>query len=168
MTVGTDLQQIEEQEAALRFDAFDLATAWELGKLLRDMAEKDSLAVAIDVHLHAMPAFYAALPGSTADNASWIRRKRNLTLRLFQSSYRIGLTMAAKGSSIEEKLGLATADFAGHGGSFPILVKGTGCIGAVTVSGLPQRDDHNLVVEALALLLVKDAEALRLQGPHPL
>jgi uncharacterized protein (UPF0303 family) len=59
-------------------------------------------------------------------------------------------------------------DFAAHGGSFPIIVRGTGCIGAVTVSGLPQRDDHNLVVEALALLLVKDVDALRLQGPHPL
>lgn len=168
MTVETDLQQIAVQEDVLRFDAFDLTTAWELGKLLRDMAEKDALAVAIDVHLHAMPAFYCALPGSTADNANWVRRKRNLTLRLFQSSYRIGLTMAEKGSSIEEKLALPTADFAAHGGSFPIIVNGTGCIGAVTVSGLPQRDDHNLVVEALALLLVKDADALRLQGVHPL
>ena len=37
-----------------------------------------------------------------------------------------------------------------HGGSFPLHVAGVGCVGAVTVSGLPQRDDHALVVEALA------------------
>ena len=48
------------------------------------------------------------------------------------------------------------------GPSFPISVKGTGCIGAVTVSGLPQRDDHNLAVEALALMLAKDLDTLRL------
>ena len=40
-----------------------------------------------------------------------------------------------------------------------------GIVGSVTVSGLPQRDDHNLVVEALCALLGKDFAALRL-GPE--
>ncbi|MGO7223713.1 heme-binding protein, partial [Rhizobium ruizarguesonis] len=54
------------------------------------------------------------------------------------------------------------ADYGPHGGSVPINVKGTGGIGAVTVSGLPQRDDHTLAVEALALMLAKDLDTLRL------
>jgi uncharacterized protein (UPF0303 family) len=33
-------------------------------------------------------------------------------------------------------------------------------------SGLPQRDDHNLVVEALCLELKKDHDALRLAPPQ--
>jgi len=37
-------------------------------------------------------------------------------------------------------------DYATHGGGFPIFLVGTGCIGAITVSGLPERDDHMLVV----------------------
>ena len=36
-----------------------------------------------------------------------------------------------------------------HGGSFPIRVAGVGIVGAVTVSGLPQAQDHALVVEGL-------------------
>jgi uncharacterized protein (UPF0303 family) len=47
-------------------------------------------------------------------------------------------------------MALDPRDHAAHGGSFPLLVRGTGCVGAVTVSGLPQRVDHELVVEALA------------------
>lgn len=46
--------------------------------------------------------------------------------------------------------GLPLRDFAVAGGGFPILVEGVGCVGAVIVSGLPQRDDHALVVEILA------------------
>lgn len=162
MTIDRDLGRIAEQEEALRFERFDLATAWALGALLQELAQARGLGVAIDIQLHAMPAFYAALPGSTPDNANWIRRKRNLVLRLFKSSYATGLSMAQQGTTLQAKLGLADTDFAPHGGSFPITVTGTGCIGAVTVSGLPQREDHNLVVEALCQLLGKDHAALRL------
>ncbi len=55
------------------------------------------------------------------------------------------------------------ADYATDGGSFPLNVEGAGVVGSVTVSGLPQRDDHNLVVEALCLMLGKDFAALRLE-----
>ena len=54
------------------------------------------------------------------------------------------------------------ADYATDGGSFPLNVEGAGVVGSVTVSGLPQRDDHNLVVEALSVL-GKDFAALRLE-----
>jgi uncharacterized protein (UPF0303 family) len=152
MTVDHDLSRIALQEETLRFDAFDLSTAWVLGKLLHDLAGERNLGIAIDVTFHSMPVFYMALPGSTPDNAQWIRRKRNTVLRYFRSSYATGLSLRKQGKTIEDN-GLSAADYAAHGGSFPIHVNGTGCIGAVTVSGLPQREDHNLVVEALALML---------------
>ena len=156
-----DLGRIADQERVLSFDTFDLTTAWQLGRLLQELASERGLGVAIDVTLHAMPVFYAALPGVTPDNVQWVRRKRNVVLRYFRSSYAIGLDLKQKGKTVADN-GLSDADYAPHGGSFPINVKGTGCIGAVTVSGLPQRDDHNLVVEALALMLAKDLDALRL------
>jgi len=162
MTVEKDLEKILEQERALRFAYFDAETAWRLGSLLREMALERRAGLVIDVHLHSMPVFYSALSDTTADNASWVRRKRAVTLRFFRSSYAIGLALSQQGTTIEARYGVATADYATHGGSFPILLEGTGCIGAVTVSGLPQREDHNLVVEALCRMLEKDHEALRL------
>ena len=161
MTIDDDLSRIAMQEETLRFDAFDLSTAWVLGKLLHDLAAERNLGVAIDITLHAMPVFYIALPGSTPDNANWIRRKRNMVLRYFRSSYASGLALTKAGKAVEDN-GLSSAEFAPHGGSFPINVIGTGCIGAVTVSGLPQRDDHDLVVEALALTLGHELHTIRL------
>ena len=109
-----------------------------------------------------MPVFYTVLSGATPDNPHWVRRKRNCVFRFLKSSYAVGLSLAKQETTIQAKFGLPDADYAPHGGSFPILVKGTGCIGAVTVSGLPQREDHNMVVEALCLTLAKDNDALKL------
>ncbi|MFM6978264.1 MAG: heme-binding protein [Micrococcales bacterium] len=41
-------------------------------------------------------------------------------------------------------------DFAPAGGCFPVRVKGQGLVGTVTVSGIPQRDDHRLASESIA------------------
>jgi uncharacterized protein (UPF0303 family) len=68
-----------------------------------------------------------------------------------------------KKSNLVERYGLPVADYASHGGSFPLRVVGAGLIGAVTVSGLPQRDDHQLAVEALCALLDRRFDTLRLE-----
>ncbi len=156
MSVEDDIEAIAEQERLLVFDRFDAEAAWALGERLRLLARERGLAVAIDVTLHSMPVFYCALAGSTADNARWIRRKRNVVLHFLRSSYAVGRRLAQQDSTLEDKFSLADVDYAAHGGSFPITVAGVGCIGAVTVSGLPQRDDHNLVVEVLAEILGHD------------
>lgn len=162
MTIEDDLARIGEQEAVLVFDKFGLEDAWRLGETLRRLAAERSLPVAIEVRFHSMPAFYSALPGSKPDNEHWIRRKRSLVLRLFTSSYGAGRRLTHEGKTMEERLALSSAEYTAHGGSFPIVVAGLGCIGAVTVSGLPQRADHELVVEALCIVLGKDYSSLKL------
>ena len=61
---------------------------------------------------------------------------------------------------LEEKHGLKDDDYMAHGGCFPIRLAGLdAAIGAITVSGLPQRDDHDLLTRTLAAFLkvkVKD------------
>jgi uncharacterized protein (UPF0303 family) len=64
--------------------------------------------------------------------------------------------------TLGEKYGLPAAEFASHGGAFPLSVAGAGVIGSVAVSGLPQREDHQLVVEALCAVLGQDFGALAL------
>ena len=148
-----DLERIALQEQRLQFERFDTTTAWTLGLRLKAAAEAHGVAVAIDIQLHGQPLFFYAMPGTTPDNVDWIRRKRNVVLRFQRSSYAVGLHLQQQQTTLEIKLGVDTRDYATHGGCFPLNLLGTGCIGTITVSGLPQRQDHELVVEVLAELL---------------
>ncbi|MGB6266433.1 MAG: heme-degrading domain-containing protein [Candidatus Acidiferrales bacterium] len=153
MTLESDLERIALQERRLQFDRFDAQTAWTLGAKLKSAAEARGGSIAIDIQLHGQPLFFYAMPGTAPTNVDWARRKRNTVLQFHRSSYAMGLTMQKEKTSLQEKLGLDLRDYATHGGCFPILLAGTGCVGTITVSGLPQRADHELIVAALADIL---------------
>jgi uncharacterized protein (UPF0303 family) len=158
-----DLERIALQEHELRLPRLDASVAWELGTRIRTMAVERGRTLVIDVRRFGQPLFYAALDGTTPDNPEWVRRKSNVVARFHRSSYAVGLTQKLKGTSLFERQGLPLADYAVDGGSFPLSVEGAGVVGSVTVSGLPQRDDHNLVVEALCAMLGRDFAALKLE-----
>ena len=61
MAIEEDLARIALQEQELQFDRFDPDTAWQLGSLLRKMAQERKLGVVIDITLFSMPLFVAAL-----------------------------------------------------------------------------------------------------------
>lgn len=153
MSIAPDLALIAEQERELIFPRFTLETAWVLGTALRDAALARSAPVAIDISLPERPLFHAALPGAGPDNADWVRRKRNTVLKLGTSTLGVGLKLAASGETLEGRYGLSPRDYAAHGGGFPLILEGLGCIGAITVSGLPQVEDHGLIVQALETVL---------------
>jgi uncharacterized protein (UPF0303 family) len=157
-----DLAAITTQERELCFTHFDEDRAWTLGSRLRTMAVARKAGVVIDVRRFGQPLFYCALAGTSPDNAEWVRRKSNLVARFHRSSYGLGIEM---GANLFEKYALSMTDFAAHGGSFPICVQGSGAVGSITVSGLPQRADHELVVEALCVELGKDYAKLALPTP---
>jgi uncharacterized protein (UPF0303 family) len=162
MGLSEDLERIALQERELRLARLDVRVAWELGVRLRTLADERGLAVVIDVRRFGQQLFYAALEDTTPDNVEWVRRKSNVVARFHRSSYAVGLGLEKKSTSLTESHGLPLADYATHGGSFPLNVEGVGVVGSVAVSGLPQRADHELVVEALCGLLGRDYSELRL------
>ena len=149
MGLSEDLAMIAKQEQQLKFPAFDEELGWNLGCRLRDMALARSAPLVIDIRRFGQLLFFCALAGSTPDNADWARRKSNVVARFHRSSYGLGLELQQKNTTLSDRFGLVLSEFAAHGGSFPLAIVGSGVIGSVAVSGLPQRDDHELVVEAL-------------------
>ena len=163
--IAEDRALIANQERELVFPAFDALTAWSLGNTLRRMAEVRKAAVVIDIRRFGDPhqqLFYTALPGTIPDNARWVVRKAKIVARFHRSSYAAGLYLQEQGVTFEQKYSLPDAEYATHGGAFPIIVAGAGIIGSVTVSGLPQRADHELVVEGICAELKLDYSALKL------
>jgi uncharacterized protein (UPF0303 family) len=147
------IAELEAQEERLRFTRFDNDDAWTLGSLLVRLGKERGLPITIDIRRHGHQLFHAALPGTAPDNDRWIERKIRVVERLNASSFLVGRRMAAKGQAMDAAYGVDPADFATHGGAFPIRVVDVGVVGVVTVSGLPQADDHALVVEALGMFL---------------
>ncbi len=131
---------------------FDQDTALVLGTILISLAQTENLPVVINIRTADRTLFHAALPGSAPLNDNWARRKSNVALMFQKSSLLVGTEMREKGSNLAND-GLHDADYADHGGAVPIRVQGVGMVAVVTVSGLPQRDDHALVVCGLETLL---------------
>jgi uncharacterized protein (UPF0303 family) len=152
MSIKADIERIQHQENRLRLQRFDKTTAWELGSRLKTISEQRDTSLVIEVRLARETVFFYAMHGTAPTNIDWVRRKRNTAELLQRSSYAVGRSLEVEGLSLEEKLGLPPRHYATHGGSFPIWVESVGCIGTVTVSGAPQREDHEIVVAALAEL----------------
>lgn len=159
MNIAQDLQTIVRQEQTLVFPQFDSDRAWQIGSQLREMAVARGAPMAIDVRTFGQPLFFALLEGATPDNVRWAQRKARTVEHFRRSSYAIGLSLQQASATLADKYSLPAAEFASHGGAFPLTVKGAGVIGVVTVSGLPQRQDHEFVVEALCAVLGLDASA---------
>jgi uncharacterized protein (UPF0303 family) len=155
--MSEDLQaliaRIEAEEQDLVFGRFDNVDAWKLGSAMVAAATERSLPVTIDIRRHGQQLFHAALPGTTPDNDAWIERKVNVVDRFGASSYLVGRRLAVKGDVLDEELGVEPVRFAAHGGAFPIRILGVGVVGSITVSGLPQAEDHAFVVEMVRTFL---------------
>lgn len=154
---GLTLDQLTADEDELRFDRFDYDDAWRLGSMLVETARRRGLPIAIDITRGGQQLFHAALPGSTPDNDAWIQRKIRSVLRFGHSSMFLSLQRSLDGRSLAEVSFVDPREFAAAGGCFPIHVTGCGIIGTVTVSGLPQVDDHRLVVESIRAFLTQPA-----------
>lgn len=141
------LAQLSAQEEHLVFGRFDNDDAWRLGSAMVTEATDRGLPVAIDIRRHGHQLFHAALPGTTPDNDAWIERKINVVNRFNTASYLVGRRLAMEGSALEGP------DWAAHGGAFPIRVRDVGVVGTVTVSGLPQAEDHAFVTEMIGAYL---------------
>lgn len=151
-----DVMTVDEllaQEERLQFTRFDNETALDLGIHLLDAARAAGLPLTISVRRNGRRLFHAALPGTSADNDAWIERKSRVVDRYGHSSFLIGTRFRAEGKNFDTDSRLDPAEYAAHGGVFPVIVRDVGPVGTVGVSGLPQAEDHAFVVEQLARFL---------------
>jgi len=148
-TATVSLAALLREEQQLQFDRFDDATARAVGAQLVARAEREHKTVTIQVTRGDAVLFKQAMPGASPDHADWIRRKNNLVGRTGHSSFYTHNEVRQAGGDHDALPGLDMRDYAAHGGAFPVIVRGQGVVGTVTVSGLPGPDDHALVVAAL-------------------
>ena len=147
------LEKLEQHEQELQFTEFGNETALALGMALVEAARRERKAITIDICRNGQQLFHCAMPGTSADNDAWIRRKNNVVNHYGHSSFYVGTDFRARGKNFDTDARLDPALYAAHGGAFPVLVRGAGVIGTITVSGLPQAEDHEFVVRGIRAFL---------------
>ena len=142
-------EQLLEHERELVLPSLSNDDAIDLGLTVLRLARERSLPVLVEVRRWPQVLFRAALPGTVPDNDAWVDGKARVVQRFGHSSLHERVRHEAAGTSFGEKTGLPPGEYAAHGGGFPLAVAGTGVVGVLLVSGLPQVEDHALAVEAL-------------------
>jgi uncharacterized protein (UPF0303 family) len=150
------LKQLLQEEQELQFPKFNEDTAWQIGSRLVEKSTSEGLPITIDITRGSHQLFHASLRGTSADNDEWVKRKVRLVYRFGHSSFYIGQLLKSKGKRIEEAFLVSENDYAPHGGCFPIIIKDTGMVGTLTISGLAQEDDHKLAVQAIRDFLAQE------------
>lgn len=143
------IAQVEGEVAELQFTRFTNDDAVALGQLLVQLGVGRNLPIAIGISKPNHILFRAALDGATPDNDYWLDAKSRTAARYLVPSLLVGLRARRNGGRIEDNPMVDAGTHAAHGGSFPLYIRGVGPVATVTVSGLPQLQDHKLVVEAL-------------------
>ncbi len=162
MSAESDLAIVAAQEAQLVFDRFNDDMAYDIGSRIREYGKSFDKGMVAGVFSWDRTMFWAATAGSTSANWSWATRKVGLVKAMFKSSYRVVLERGDKPRLLEPQWGMDSTQYALAGGAFPIRVRGVGIIGAAAVSGLHERDDHQLAVNAICDFLGVDKKALTL------
>jgi uncharacterized protein (UPF0303 family) len=143
------IDRVEEEVRKLQLARFSQEDALALGLLIVELATEREMPVAVDIRRGTHILFHVSLPGATPDNGYWVERKARTAERYGMPSLLVGLRGRRKGGRLEDNTWFDDTVYAAHGGAFPIYLRGTGPVAVVTVSGLPQLQDHELVVAAL-------------------
>ncbi|MDF2958494.1 MAG: heme-degrading protein [Paenibacillus sp.] len=143
------LNDLLQEEADLQFAQFTNETAYRIGYRIVQKATWENKSVTVDIQRNGQLLFHCAMDGKTLNNARWIKRKNKVVHHFGRSSYYMGVLLRSKQTTLLEWAFLDPNEYAAVGGAFPVIIKDVGVVGTVTVSGLPQEEDHGLVTSVL-------------------
>lgn len=150
------MKTLLQQEEELQFDSFTNEDALQLGLLIVKIAKEEvGKGIAVHIENDRYPLFTHYMEGTSQDNIYWVNAKKNVVNHFGNSSLYVGEMFRDQGTTFKDGSGLPLSDYQGEGGSFPILVRGKGKAGTVTVSGLTGEEDHATAVAGIRKLLKK-------------
>jgi uncharacterized protein (UPF0303 family) len=150
MTTGDySTKELMKQEEDFSFSSFTNEDAIALGQEMLKIATSQKAPVIVQVRIGQQIIFHAALTGTTTENDWWINRKARVVEKFNHSSMYVRVSFEENNQTFEEHSGLDNELYAAHGGGFPIIVTGQGVVGVALVSGLPQVEDHKMIIQGL-------------------
>jgi uncharacterized protein (UPF0303 family) len=136
-------------ERQLITDRFSNRIAMDMGLAIIELARQRDVRIGVSIRRLNQTVFEFIDDDLSTDKHNWIRRKANTVMHFAESSLAVRLDLERMGKTLAGDFGLDPVDYIAKGGSIPIMVNGAGLIGTVTVTGLKDVDDHQLIVDAL-------------------
>lgn len=133
----------------IELDSFSNRIALDMGVKIIDLAKSRNQHIAVEVCRLNHTIFLYVDDTLPVDKHNWLRRKANIARQFEESSLSVKNDLKEGNMNLEMTFGLDEKDFLAKGGAIPIFVKNGGMIAVVTVSGLHDEEDHNIIIEAL-------------------
>jgi len=133
----------------IELDSFSNRIAFDMGVKIIDLAKSRNQHIAVEVCRLNQTVFLYVDDTLPVDKHNWLRRKANVSRQFEESSLSVKNDLKDGNMTLEKTFGLDEKDFLAKGGAIPIFIKNGGMIAVITVSGLHDEEDHNIIIEAL-------------------
>lgn len=133
----------------IEIDQFDNRIALDMGLAIIDLAKARNQHIAVRIERLNHVIFLYVDDGLPADKHGWLRRKANVAKHFEESSLSVKHDLINGNMTLAETFALDEKKYLAKGGAIPIFVNGAGMIAVITVSGLRDEEDHQIIVDAL-------------------
>lgn len=130
-------------------EKFNNRLALEMGLSIVELAKSRNQSIALEISRLNQTIFLYIDDGLPADKHNWLRRKANVARHFEESSLSVKNDLINGNMSLDGTFGLNTTEYIAKGGAIPIVVKDAGMIATITVSGLKDLEDHQIIIDAL-------------------
>lgn len=133
----------------IELDSFSNKLALQMGLQIVELATSRQLHIGIKISRLNHDVFLYLDDSLPADKHLWLNRKANVAKHFEESSLSVKNDLINGNMTLEKTFALDSKNYIAKGGAIPIFVKGAGMVATITVSGLKDIDDHQIIVEAL-------------------
>jgi uncharacterized protein (UPF0303 family) len=148
-----------KEEKILTLSSLTNTDAIEIGEIATTLGNQRKVPIAIQVRIGDWIVFHASLEGSKPENDRWINRKVAVVMLKQHSTMYERVSAEERGVDWHKENNVQDETHAIHGGALP-LITDEGFRGILSISGLPQVEDHLFAVEVLTEFLARKGEEL--------
>jgi uncharacterized protein (UPF0303 family) len=139
----------KETVRKITLEKFSNKLALEIGLAIVNLAKERNQNIAVQIERLNQTIFLYVDDGLPADKHNWLRRKANIVKHFEESSLSIKQDLIQGKMTLEGTFALDEKEYLAKGGAIPIFVKNAGMIAIVSVSGLRDEEDHQIIMDAL-------------------
>lgn len=133
----------------IELNHFNNGIGLEIGLDIVNLARKRSQKIAVKIERLNHTIFLFMDDNLPADKHLWLKRKANVAKHFEESSLSVKNDLRNGNMTLQKTFALDEKEYLAKGGSIPIFVKNAGMVAIVTVSGLQDEQDHQIIVDAI-------------------